>query len=91
MPSSKLVMESKERSGSERAQPDSSGYLAIERERQDALSAHPKGMALPAPRCVEALDRAVRPALLTSPSATSGRSHVTNLLKGILDPKAPAQ
>ena len=85
-------METKKRSGSERVQPDSKCYLAIERARQGAFSSHPKGMALPALMTkphrhqtvlgfviVEALDRAFRPALHTSPSAASGRSHVTAL------------
>ena len=75
-------MVTKKRSGSERVQPDSGHYLAIERARQDAFSSHPKGMALPALRFVEAFDRAFRPALHTSPSAASGRSHVTALAGG---------
>ena len=65
--------------GTERVQPGSKGYLASERARQNDFSSHPKGMALPVLRFVEALDRAFRPALHTSPSATSGRSHVTAL------------
>lgn len=73
-------MESKKRSGSEGVQPGSRSYLAIERARQSAFSAHPKGMALPVLRFVEALDRAFRPALPTSPSAASGRGHVTALV-----------
>ena len=73
-------METKKRSGGERMQPDSSYYLAIERACQGAFSSHPKGMALPAPRFVEALDRAFGPALPTSPSAASGRSHVTSCI-----------
>jgi hypothetical protein len=73
-------METKKRSGSERVQPGSSGYLAIERARQGAFLSHPKGMAVPALRFVEALDRAFWPALHTSPSAASGRSHVTALV-----------
>ena len=72
-------MVTKSRSGSERVQPDSGHYLAIERPRQDGFSSHPKGMPLPALRFVEALDRAFRPVLPTSPSAASGRSHVTAL------------
>lgn len=59
--------------------PDSGGYLAIERAYQGAPSAHPKGMALPALRFVEALDRGFNPALRTSPCAASGRSNVTAL------------
>jgi hypothetical protein len=73
-------MVTKKRFGSERAQPDSSGYLAIERARQNASSSHPEGMALPGLRFVEAFDRAYWPALHTSPSAASGRSHVTALV-----------
>lgn len=73
-------MVTKRRFGSERVQPDSSSYLAIERARQDAFSSHPKGMALLALRFVEVLDRAFRPALHISPSAASGRSHVTALV-----------
>ena len=73
-------METKKRPGSERVQPDSEGYLAIERACQDAFSSHPSGMALPGQRFVEALDRALRPALPTSPSAASGGSHVTALV-----------
>ena len=72
-------MVTNKRSGSERVQPGNLGYLAIERARQDACSSHPKGMALPVLRFVEALDRALRPALHTSPSAASGSSHVTAL------------
>src|SRR3954453_12451523 len=72
-------MVTKKRSGSERVQSGSRGYLAIERARQDAFSSHPKGMALPGLRFAEALDRALRPALPTSPSAASRRSHVTAL------------
>ena len=70
-------METKKRIGSERVQPDSGHYLAIERARQGAFSSHPKGMVLPALRFVEALDRAFRPALHASPSAASGMIHVT--------------
>ncbi len=55
------VMEMKKRPESDRVQPDSGFYLAIERARQGAFSSHPKGMALPAPRFVEALDRASGP------------------------------
>jgi hypothetical protein len=43
-------------------------------------------MALPALRFVEALDRAFRPDLPTSPSAASGRSHVTALVGGGFEP-----
>ena len=74
------VMVTKKRFGSERVQPGSFGYLAIERARQDAFSSHPEGMALPVQRFVEALDRAFGPALPTSPSAAAGRSHVTALV-----------
>ena len=73
-------MVTNKRSGSERVQPGSGGYLAIERARQDGFSSHPKGMALPALRFVEALDRAFRPALRASPSAASGKSHVAALV-----------
>ena len=73
------VMVTKNRSGSERVQPGSRGYLAIERARQSGFSSHPMGMALPVLRFVEALDRAFWPAPHTSPSAASGRSHVTAL------------
>ena len=72
-------METKKRLGSERVQPDSVHYLAIERVCQDAFSSHPKGMALPGLRFVEALDGGLSPVLHTSPSAASGRSHVTAL------------
>lgn len=54
-------METKKRPGSERVQPDSSGYLAIERACQGAFSSHPKDKALPALRVVEALDRGHAP------------------------------
>jgi hypothetical protein len=74
------VMEKKKRLGSERVQPDSGHYLAIERARQGTSPSHPKGMALPVLRFVEALDRAFRPALHTSPSAAFGRSHVMALV-----------
>ena len=70
-------METKERLGSERMQPDSDHYLAIEPSCQGDFSSHPKGMALPALRLVEALDRGFSPALPTSPTAASGKSHVT--------------
>ncbi len=73
-------MVTKKRYGSEQVQPGSFVYLAIERARQNAFSSHPKGMALPALRFVEAFDRAFRPSLHTSPSAASGRSHVTALV-----------
>ena len=72
-------MVTKKRLGSERVQPDSLYYLAIDRVRQGALSSHPKGMALPGLRFVEALDRGFAPALYASPSAASGRNHVTAL------------
>ena len=77
--SNEAVMVTKSRSGSERVKPGSGGYLAIERARQGGFASHPKGMALPALRFVEALDRAFRPALHTPPGAASGRSHVTAL------------
>ena len=70
-------MVTKKRFGSERVQPYTKCYLAIERTRQGAFSSHPKGMALPALRFVEALERAPPPALRASPPAASGRSHVT--------------
>ena len=79
-------METKKRPGSERVQPDSRGYLAIERARQGASSSHPKGMALLMLRFVEAIDRAFRPALPTSPSAASaGAMSRLSLVVG-LDP-----
>ena len=80
-------METKKRPGSERVQPDSGHYLAIERARQGAFSSHPKGMALPALGFVEALDRGLSPALHTSPSPASGRSHVTASLMVYPGPK----
>ncbi len=73
-------METKKRSGSERVQPDSGHYLAIERACQDAFSSYPEGMALPGLRFVEALDRGFSPALPTSPSAASDRGHVVALV-----------
>ena len=72
-------MVTKSRSGSEQVQPGSFAYLAIERARQRGFASHPKGMALPVLGFVEALDRAFRPALHTSSSPASGRSHVTAL------------
>jgi hypothetical protein len=79
-------MVTKKRLGSERVKPDSRGYLAIERACQGVFSSHPEGMALPGLRFVEALDRGFSPALHTSPSAASGRSHVTALLGVDRDP-----
>ena len=55
-------MVTKKRTGSKRVKPDSIHYLAIERACQCASSSHPKGMALPALRFVEALDRSAAPA-----------------------------
>ena len=80
-------MVTKKRSGSERVQPDSKAYLAIKRARQGAFASHPKGMALPALRFVEAFDRAFRPALHTSPSAASGRTVSRLSLVAGLDPQ----
>lgn len=74
-------MVTKKRDGSERVKPDSRRYLAIERARKCAFSSHPKGMALPVLRGVDALDRAYWPALHTSPGAATGRSHVTALVE----------
>jgi hypothetical protein len=54
-------METKKCPGSERVQPDSLHYLAIERARQGAFSSHPKGKPLPALRVVEVLDRGDSP------------------------------
>lgn len=54
-------METRKRSGSERVQPDSGHYLAIERACQSAFSSHPQGKSQPALRFVEALDRATSP------------------------------
>ena len=65
-------MEANKRRGSERVQPDSGHYLAIERACQGAYSSHPKGKALPALRVVEALDRGVSPDLRTPPCTASG-------------------
>ena len=59
---SEAEMATKKRSGSERVQPGSLRYLAIERARQRAFSSHPKGMDLPALRFVETLDRGLAPA-----------------------------
>ena len=70
--SNESVMAAKSPFGSERVQPGSKGYLAIERARQRGFAPHPEGMALPVLRFVEALDRASRPALHTSPGAASG-------------------
>ncbi|MFL6738736.1 MAG: hypothetical protein ACJ8FJ_06055, partial [Sphingomicrobium sp.] len=68
-------------------QPDSGYYLAIERARQGASSPHPKGMALPAHRYVEALDRG----LLPRPSLFASRcirdSHVTALAGSESEPE----
>ena len=50
-------METKKRPESERAKPDSGGYLASARACQGAFSSHPKGLTLPALRFVEVLDR----------------------------------
>jgi len=50
-------MVTKKRSGSERVKRNSGAYFAIERARKGAFASHPKGMVLPAHRCVEALDR----------------------------------
>jgi hypothetical protein len=72
-------METKRRQGSERVMPDRGSYLASERACQGAFLAHPKGMALPGLRFVKAFDRGFSPALHTSPSAASGRSHVVAL------------
>ena len=73
-------METKKQFGSERVQPDSLHYLAIERARQAAFLFHPKGMTLTVPGVVEAPDRGLGPALRTSPSPASARSHVTALI-----------
>ena len=50
-------MVTKKRSGSERVKQNSPAYLANERTSQGAFASHPKGMALPAHRLVEALGR----------------------------------
>ena len=76
------VMATKKRSGSERVKADSRDYLTSERAKrsgQGAFASHPKGMALPAHRFVEALDRRSCYALRASPRPASGRSHVTAL------------
>ncbi len=79
-----MVME--KRLGSERVQPDSGYYLAIKRAFQGVFPSHPEGMALPALRFVEALDRGFSPARRTTPSAASGRRHVAASLVVGLDP-----
>jgi hypothetical protein len=79
-------MVTKKRTGSERVQPGSRRYLAIERALQSAFSSHPKGMALPVLRGVEALDRALRPASHAPPSAASGRTMSRLSLIAGLDP-----
>jgi hypothetical protein len=43
-------------------------------------------MALPGLRFVEVLARAAQPALRASPPAASGRSHVTRLIAGRVEP-----
>src|SRR5215813_13877858 len=74
-------MVTKMRSGSERVQPGSRDYLAIEQACQSGLSSHPKGMALPVPdRRRSARTGAYWPALRASPSPASSRSHVTALI-----------
>jgi hypothetical protein len=66
-------------SGSERVRRNSGAYFVSERACQGGFSSHPEGMALPAYRFVEALDRWTRTALHASPRAASGRSHVPAL------------
>ena len=75
-------MVTKKRSGSERVKAGSRDYLSSERAKrrgQGAFATHPKGMALPAHRFVEALDRRSCYALRAFPRAASGMSHVTVL------------
>ena len=79
-------MATKKRPESERVQPDSCRYPAIERVYQGASSSHQKGKALPALRFVEALDRGFGPALPTSPSPAFGRSDVTALVGSGFEP-----
>ena len=80
-------MVTKKRSGSERVQPDSGYYLAIERARQGAFASHPKGMALPLLRFVEALERATSP-LVTLRLAQHPAGSMSRLsLAGGPDPK----
>lgn len=79
-------MMTNKRSGSERVQPDSRHYLAIERACQGAYSSHPEGMALAGLRFVEPLERAFRPVLRATPPAASGRSHVTALAGSGFEP-----
>jgi len=82
-------MVTKKRLGSERVQAGSRDYLPSERAKrsgQGAFASHPKGMALPAHRLVEALDRRSCYALRASPCAASGRSHVTALAGGVPRP-----
>ena len=72
-------MVTKKRSGSERVKTGSGAYLASERAKrsgQGAFACHPKDMALPAHRFVEALARMTRYALHASPRAASAKSHV---------------
>jgi len=72
-------MVTKKRLGSERVQAGSRDYLPSERAWQGVFSSHPKGMALPALRFVEALDRRFYAALRASPRAASSRRHVMAL------------
>ena len=81
-------MVTKKRLGSERVQPDSGHYLAIEPACQGAFASHPKGMALPAHDFVEALDRRFPYALRTSPRPASCRSMSRLSLVAGLDPSA---
>ena len=72
-------MVTKKSSESERMKPGSRDYLAIEGACRGAFASHPKGMAQPPHRFVEALDRWDRTALHASPRAASDRSHVPAL------------
>jgi len=67
-------MEAKKRSGSERVQPDSWRYPAIERACQGGFAFHPLGMVLPAHRFVEVLDRWSCTALRSSPRPASRKT-----------------
>ena len=79
-------MVTKDCSGSERVKRNSRVYFANEQVCQGDFSSHPKGMALPAHRFVEALNRWTRTALHASPRAASGRSHVPALVSRSFGP-----
>jgi hypothetical protein len=58
-----------------------------EQARRGASSPHPKGMAPPALRFVEALDRWTDTTLHASPCAASGRIQVTAIAGRWLEPQ----